>query len=198
MRSRPSWTCICAPRKPPKRPKAIGATGKSAKTLQTEQGPVPIAVPRDRLSTFEPRLVKKYQTRIAGLDDKILALYARGLSTRDIQAHLEELYATDISPVLISNVTEAVREEVLGLWLESNEGAKFWLRVLSELRTRGLEDVLFACCDGLKGFPRAIEASFPHAVAQTCIVHQVRYSLSFVSYADRKDVAVAKPLQNER
>lgn len=219
-------------------PKSNRRNGKSAKTLQTEQGPVPIGVPRDRLSTFEPQLVRKHQTRITGLDDKILALYARGVSTRDIQAHLEELYGTEISPVLISSVTEAVREEVLawqsrplervyavvwldalvikvrhegvvqnrsayvaigvnldgrkevlGLWLENTEGAKFWLRVLSELRARGLEDVLFACCDGLKGFPQAIEASFPKAVVQTCIVHQVRYSLSFVSYTDRKAVA---------
>jgi putative transposase len=212
--------------------------GQSRKMLQTEQGPVPIGVPRDRAGTFEPQLVKKHQTRIAALDEKILALYARGLSVRDIQAHLEELYGTEISAALISDVTEAVRDEitawqnrplesvyavvwldalvikvrdegvvqnkavyvaigmnregrkqVLGLWLQSTEGAKFWLRVLSELRTRGVQDVLIACCDGLKGFPQAIEATFPQAVVQTCVVHQVRHSLSFVSYTDRKAVA---------
>ena len=212
--------------------------GKSGKTLQTEQGPVPIAVPRDRHGTFEPQLVKKHQTRIPGLDAKIVALYARGMSTRDIEEHLEELYGTEVSPSLISAVTDAVREEVndwqsrpldplypvlwldalvvkvrdggvvrnkavhiaigltlegrkevLGLWLESNEGAKFWLRVLSELRNRGVRDVLFVCCDGLKGFPEAIEATFPLATVQTCIVHQVRNSLAFVPWQDRKDVA---------
>jgi putative transposase len=212
--------------------------GTSPKTLQTEQGPVPLAVPRDRLGTFEPQLVKKHQTRVPGLDEKILALYARGLSARDIQAHLEELYGTEVSPTLISDVTEAVRDElvawqnrpleamyavlwldalvlkvrdqgvvqnkaayvaigltlegrkeVLGVWMESTEGAKFWLRVLTELRQRGVGDVLFVCCDGLKGFPQAVEAAFPKAVVQTCIVHQVRHSLSFVSYTERKRVA---------
>jgi putative transposase len=204
--------------------------GKSGKTLQTEQGPVPIGVPRDRHGTFEPQLVKKHQTRIPGLEDKILSMYARGMSTRDIQAHLEELYGTEMSPTLISTVTDAVhdelnawqnrpldamytviwldalvlkvrdqgvvqnkaahvaigltlegRKEVLGIWLESNEGAKFWLRVLTELKNRGVQDVLFVCCDGLKGFPQAIEAAFPKATVQTCIVHQVRNSLVFVA-----------------
>jgi putative transposase len=195
-------------------------------------------VARDRHGTFEPQLVKKHQTRIAGLDAKIVALYARGMSTRDIEEHLEELYGTEVSPSLISAVTDAVfeevtewqsrpldpvypviwldalvvkvrdggvvrnkaayiaigltlegRKEVLGLWLEGNEGAKFWLRVLTELRHRGVKDVLFVCCDGLKGFPEAIEAAFPLATVQTCIVHQVRNSLAFVPYRDRKDVA---------
>lgn len=212
--------------------------GRSSKTLQTEQGPVPIAVPRDRHGSFEPQLVKKHQTRIPGLDDKILALYARGMSTRDIGAHLEELYGTEVSPTLISAVTDAVyaevndwqnrplepvypviwldalvikvrdqglvrnkaaylaigltlegRKEVLGLWLEGNEGAKFWLRVLTELRNRGVKDVLFACVDGLKGFPEAIEAAFPQATVQTCIVHQVRNSLAYVPWQDRREVA---------
>lgn len=212
--------------------------GNSRKTLQTEQGPVPIAVPRDRHGTFEPQLVRKHQTRIPGLDDKILALYTRGMSTRDIQGHLEELYGTEISPALISSVTDAVydelhawqnrplesmyaviwldalvikvrdqgvvqnkaahiaigltlegRKEVLGLWLESNEGAKFWLRVLTELRNRGVQDVLFVCCDGLKGFAQAIEAAFPKATVQTCIVHQVRNSLAYVPWNDRTKVA---------
>jgi len=215
------------------------SNGKSPKTLQTEQGPVPIAVPRDRNSTFAPQLVKKHQTRIPELDNKIVSLYARGLSTRDIEAHMEELYGTEVSPTLISAVTEAVRDElnewqsrpldavypviwldalivkvrdgsivrnkaahiaiglgleghkeVLGLWLESNEGAKFWLRVLTELRNRGVKDVLFACCDGLKGFPEAIEAAFPQTTVQTCIVHQVRNSLAYVPWRERKDVAV--------
>jgi putative transposase len=212
--------------------------GKSGKTLLTEHGPVPIAVPRDRHGTFEPQLVKRHQTRIPELDNKIVSLYARGLSTRDIEAHMEELYGTEVSPTLISAVTEGVRDElnewqtrpldtvypviwldalivkvrdggvvrnkaahiaigltldgrkeVLGLWLESNEGAKFWLRVLTELRNRGVKDVLFACCDGLKGFPEAIEAAFPQTTVQTCIVHQVRYSLAFVPWGQRKDVA---------
>jgi putative transposase len=213
------------------------SNGTSAKTLQTDQGPLPIAVPRDRSGTFEPVLVPKHSRRIKGLDEKILALYARGLSVRDIQAHLQELYGTEISSELISRVTEAVREdiiawqsrplesvyavvwldalvikvrdggvvqnkaayvaiglrldgskELLGLWLETNEGAKFWQRVLGELQARGLQDVLIACCDGLKGFPQAINAVFPKTVVQTCVVHQVRYSLSYVSWKDRKRV----------
>lgn len=211
--------------------------GTSAKTLQTEQGPLPLAIPRDRESTFEPRIVPKHETRLPALDDKIIALYARGLTTRDIEAQVRELYGVTVSPQLVSEVTEAVRhevqawqarpvealyavlwldalmvkirhegvvqnkavyvaiglrldgtKEVLGLWIESTEGAKFWLRVLSELRTRGLQDVLIACCDGLKGFPQALEASFPKAIVQTCVVHQIRDSLNFVSWKDRKRV----------
>jgi transposase-like protein len=211
--------------------------GTSAKTVQSEQGPLPLAIPRDRHATFEPVLVPKHATRLSPLDDKILALYARGLSTRDIEAQLRELYGVEVSPQLISEVTEAVRhevqawqarpveavyavlwldalmvkirhegavqnkavyvaiglrldgrKEVLGLWIEGTEGAKFWLRVLSELRTRGLHDVLIACCDGLKGFPEALEASFPRAIVQTCVVHQIRYSLGFVGWKDRKKV----------
>jgi putative transposase len=211
--------------------------GTTPKTLQTEQGPVPLEIPRDRLATFEPQLIQKHQTRIAALDEKVLALYARGMSTRDIQGHLEELYGTELSSSLISHVTDAVsdeltawqtrplearyaviwldalvikvrdqgivqnksafvaigltmegRKEVLGLWLESNEGAKFWLKVITELRSRGVQDVLIACCDGLKGFPQAIEAVFPKTIVQTCIVHQVRNSLAFVNWKDRKGV----------
>ncbi len=214
--------------------------GVSRKTLQTDQGPVGISVPRDRNGTFEPQLVPKHSRRLAGFDEKVLGLYARGMSVREIQAHLEELYATDVSPELISRVTDAVwdeirawqsrpldrcyavvwldalfvkvrdqgivknqatyvavglrldgRKEVLGLWMDESEGAKFWLGVLTELRNRGVEDVLFCCCDGLKGFPQAIEASFPKAVVQTCVVHQVRYSLSFVGWRDRKNVAAS-------
>jgi putative transposase len=216
--------------------------GRSGKTLQTDQGPLAIDVPRDRLGTFEPLLVKKHQARIPGLDEEILALYARGLSGRDIQGHLEELYGAEISPTLISNVTDAVHDElaawqsrpleaiyaviwldalivrvrdqgvvrnkaayvaigptlegpkeVLRLWLDGAEGVKFWLRVLTELRTRGVQDVLFVRCDGLKGFPRAIESAVPKAVVQTCVVHQVRHSLAFVSYSHRKLVAADLP-----
>ena len=212
--------------------------GTSSKMLQTEQGQVPLEVPRDRAGTFEPQILPKHATRVPGLDDKILALYARGLSTRDIQEELSSLYATDVSPMLISRVTDAVHEEitawrsrpldavfavvwldalmvkmrdegmvkaraihvavgmtregtkqVLGMWVETNEGAKFWMRVLSELRERGVKDILIACCDGLKGFPAAIEAVFPQAVVQTCVVHQVRYSLSFVGWDERKAIA---------
>ena len=212
--------------------------GFSSKQLDTEQGPVALQIPRDRHSTFEPQLVPKHQRRILGLDEKILSLYARGMSTREIQAQFAEMYDTDISATLVSNVTGAVHEEIvawqsrplasvypvlwldglyvkvrdggvvenkvaylvigltlegrkqiLGLWLESNEGAKVWLRVLSELKNRGVEDVFIACCDGLKGFPEAIEAAFPKAVVQTCVVHQVRQSLAFVPFGKRKEVA---------
>jgi putative transposase len=212
--------------------------GSSNKTLQTEQGPVPFEVPRDRAGTFEPQLVPKHATRVPGLDDKILSLYARGLSTRDIQTELSELYNTEVSPMLITRVTDAIHEEittwrnrtleglyavvwldalmvkmrddgtvktravyvavglnreglkqVLGMWVENNEGAKFWMRVLSEMQQRGVKDIMIACCDGLKGFPAAIEAVFPHTVVQTCVVHQVRHSLSFVGWEERKTVA---------
>lgn len=213
------------------------SNGTSPKTLLTESGSVPIVAARDRDGTFEPVLLPKRARRLKGFDDKVLALYARGMSVRDIQQNLEELYGTEVSPELISRVTEAVREEIvawqsrpiervyaviwldalmvkvrdggvvqnkavyvaiglrldgckelLGLWLEQTEGAKFWQRVLGELQARGLGDVLIACCDGLKGLPQAIGAVFPQTVVQTCVVHQVRYSLSFVSWKDRKPV----------
>lgn len=209
--------------------------GKGAKTLKTEQGDIPIDVPRDRNGTFEPKLVKKRQTHFTGFDDKILSMYARGMSQRDIQAHLEEMYGTDVGHDLISRVTDAVvdevaawqsrpldrvwpvvfldalvikvreqgvvqnksaylalgigadgRKEILGLWLEATEGAKFWLKVISELKNRGVEDIFIACCDGLKGFPQAIEAVFPRTIVQTCIVHLVRSSTRFVNWKDRK------------
>lgn len=212
--------------------------GTGTKTLKTEQGPVEIEVPRDREGTFDPQLVKKRQTRFTGFDEKILGMYARGMSVRDIQGHLEDLYGVDVSPDLISRVTSAVMDdvvawqnrpldavypivyldalvvkvrdqgvvrnksvyvalgvtlagskEVLGLWIEQSEGAKFWLKVVNELKTRGLRDILIACCDGLKGFPEAIEAVFPETVVQTCIVHMIRNALRFVSYKDRKAVA---------
>ena len=227
-------------------PRAEGTTnarnGSRSKTLKMEDGELEIDVPRDRDSTFEPELVKKRQTRFAGFDEKILALYARGMTVRDIQAHLEELYGVEVSPSLISSATSAVHEdvqawqsrplesvypivfldalvvkvrdesvvrnksvylaigvtldgrrEVLGIWIEQTEGAKFWLKVMNELKTRGVHDILVACCDGLKGFPDAIEQVFPQATVQTCIVHMIRNSLRFVSYKDRK--AVAKDLK---
>ncbi len=209
--------------------------GKTEKTLTTEQGEVTIEVPRDRKGTFEPKLVKKHQRRFTGFDDKILSMYARGMSARDIQAHLSEIYGTEVAPSLISSVTEAVVDEVyawqarpldpvwpflfldalvikvrdqgvvqnkaaylalgvgpdghkqiLGLWLEQTEGAKFWLKIITELRNRGVEDVFIACCDGLKGFPEAIEAVFPRTTVQTCIVHLVRNTTRYVSWKDRK------------
>lgn len=211
--------------------------GTGKKTLRTEQGDVTVEVPRDRNGTFEPKLVKKHQRSFKGFDDKILSMYARGMSVRDIQAHLAEIYGTEVSPDLISRVTDAVADEVqawqsrpldavwpivfldalvlkvrdqgvvqnksayialgvgvdghkevLGIWLESNEGAKFWLKVITELRNRGVQDILIACCDGLKGFPQAIEAVFPKAVVQTCIVHMIRNSMRFVGWQQRKAV----------
>jgi len=222
---------------PPAQTQPNRRNGTTRKTLKTEQGPIPLEVPRDRHGTFEPALLPKRSSRIEGLDQKVLALYSRGMSTRDIEAHLSELYGTSISPSLISEVTEAVRDEVLawqnrplearyavfwidalvvkirdggvvsnkavyvgiglrfdgtkevvGLWIEANEGAKFWQRVLAELRGRGVQDVLIVCCDGLKGLPQAIEAVFPKSIVQTCVVHLLRYSLSFVGWKDRTAV----------
>ena len=211
--------------------------GKSKKTLKGEFGELPIEVPRDRNGTFEPQLIPKHQTRWAGFDDKIIYLYARGMTVREIQSHLEEMYGAEVSPSLISSVTDAVADEVkawqarpldaiypivyldcihvkvregavrvkavylaigitmagekevLGLWLAQTEGAKFWLQVVTELRNRGVQDIFIACVDGLKGFPDAIEAVFPKAVVQLCIVHMVRHSLNYVSWKRRKDVA---------
>lgn len=214
-----------------------GRNGYTSKILTTDHGDVTIDVPRDREGTFEPKIVKKRERRLAGFDERILALYARGMTVRDIQGHLQDLYGVDVSPDLISRVTDAVLDEVtawqgrpldavypiayldalivkirdqgvvrnkavylalgvnvqggkevLGLWIEQNEGAKFWLKVVNELKTRGVRDILIACCDGLKGFPEAIEAAFPQTVVQTCIVHMIRNSVRFVSYKDRKDV----------
>jgi putative transposase len=214
--------------------------GYGKKTVLTDTGRMELEVPRDRLSTFDPQLIAKYQRRFPGFDDKIVSMYARGMSTREIQGHLRELYGIDASPDLISAVTDAVLDEVatwqnrplepvypliffdalrvkvrdeglvrnkavhialgvradgmkeiLGLWIEQNEGAKFWLRVMNELKNRGVEDVLIAVVDGLKGFPDAIRAVFPEVTVQTCIVHLMRHSLDFVSYKDRKVVAAA-------
>jgi len=212
--------------------------GHSQKTLQGEQGQVEIEVPRDRQGSFEPQLVQKGQTRLEGFDDKIITLYARGMTTRDIQAQLQELYGVEVSPTLISNVTEAVMDEVrqwqarplealypivyfdclvvkvrenqrvinkalylalgvnlsgykelLGMWLAQNEGAKFWLAVLTELQNRGVKDIFIACVDGLTGFPEAIEAAYPQTRVQLCMVHLVRNSLRYVSYKHIKEVA---------
>ena len=211
--------------------------GKSKKTLKGEFGELPIEVPRDRHGTFEPQLIPKHQTRWSGFDDKILSLYARGMTVREIQAHLEEMYGAEVSPSLISSITDAVSEEVkgwqsrpldpiypiiyldcihvkvregavrvkavylaigvtmtgekevLGLWLAQTEGAKFWLQVVTELRNRGVQDIFIACVDGLKGFPEAIEAVFPRAAVQLCIVHMVRHSLNYVSWKRRPEVA---------
>ena len=209
--------------------------GSYPKSVLTEDGSLRLEIPRDREGTFEPRITPKGVTRFEGFDDKIIALYARGLSTRDIQKHLAELYSVEVSPDLISKVTDAVLsevkewqnrpldgvypvvyfdalrvkirdegivrpkavyvalgldcegcKEVLGLWIEQTEGAKFWLRVMNELKARGVEDIIFACVDGLKGFPDAITAVFPNAIVQTCIVHLMRHSLNFVSWQDRK------------
>jgi len=214
--------------------------GTSAKTVKGKRGQVQIAVPRDRNSEFEPQLIAKGQSRVDGFDERVLSLYARGLSTREIQAHLEEIYGTSVSPDLISTVTDAVldevrawqsrpldvlypivyldalqvkiksegrianksiylavginvhgHKEVLGLWAAQNEGAKFWLGVVTELKNRGVQDIFIACVDGLKGFPEAIEAVFPQTQVQLCLVHLVRYSLAFVSFKDRKAVAAA-------
>jgi putative transposase len=220
--------------------RANSRNGYGQKTLLTDSGKLGISVPRDRLATFDPQLIAKYRRRLPGFDDKIVSMYARGLTVREIQGHLAELYGVDVSPDLISAVTDAVldeiaewqnrplealyplvffdalrvkirdegtvrnkavyvalgvrpdgRKEILGLWIEQTEGAKFWLRVMTELKNRGVEDVLIAVVDGLKGFPDAITAVFPQAQVQTCIVHLIRGSLDCVSYKDRKAVAAA-------
>jgi putative transposase len=214
--------------------------GYGRKTVITDTATIELEVPRDRQASFDPQLIAKYQRRFPGFDDKIISMYARGMSTREIVGHLRDLYGIEVSPDLISAVTDAVLEEVaawqarpleatyplvffdalrvkirdeglvrnkavhialgvradgtkeiLGLWLEQNEGAKFWLRVMNELKNRGVEDVLIAVVDGLKGFPDAITAVFPQATVQTCIVHLLRHSLDFVSWKDRKPVAAA-------
>jgi putative transposase len=212
--------------------------GTSVKTMKGSFGMMPIEVPRDRNGTFEPQIIEKHQTRFTGFDENIISLYARGLSTREIQQNLQEIYHVDVSPALISNVTDEVIEEVrtwqnrqldevypivymdaiqfkvrdsghvknkaiylaigvtmeglkevLGLWIAQTEGAKFWLQVVTELKNRGVRDILIACVDGLKGFPEAIESTFPQTVVQLCIVHLVRHSLNYVSWKQRKEVA---------
>lgn len=218
--------------------------GYSTKTVRSDDGEVVLSIPRDRQGRFDPALIRKYQRRFPGFDEKIIALYARGMSTRDIQAHVGELYGVTISPDLVSAVTDSVLEEVrawqnrplestyavvyfdalrvkirdegvvrnkavylaigidctghkdvLGLWIEQSEGAKFWLRVMNELRARGLSDILIAVVDGLKGFPEAITAVYPETVVQTCIVHLIRNSLQLASWKERKTlVSALKPI----
>jgi putative transposase len=212
--------------------------GSTKKKLKGDFGEIELETPRDREGSFEPKIVAKRQTRFTGFDDKILSMYARGMSTREIQGHLEEIYGVEVSPTLISNVTEAVVEEakawqnrpleplypilymdalmvkvrenghvgnkaihtaigvnlegtkeVLGLWVTDNEGAKFWLQVLTEMQNRGVQDILIACVDGLKGFPEAIEAIYPRTQVQLCVVHLIRASLNYVSWKQRKAVA---------
>lgn len=211
--------------------------GHRKKVLRTDFGEVPVEVPRDREGSFEPQLIKRYQRAIPGFDEKIISMYARGMSTREIRGHLEELYGIEVSPDLISRVTDAVVEEmkewqsrslqavypivyldalvvkvrdqgvvankslylvvgvddegqreVLGMWLQKTEGAKFWLAILNELRHRGVEDILFLCADGLTGLPDAVEASFPRTVFQTCIVHLIRASTRLVPWKHKRAV----------
>jgi len=212
--------------------------GKSRKNLKGDFGELELETPRDRKATFDPKIVAKGQTRWTGFDAKIISMYARGMTTREIQGHLEEMYGIEVSPTLISNVTDAVLEEVklwqnrpleelypivyldalrvkirdeghvqnkaiyvvlgvnlegqkevLGLWVAQQEGAKFWLQVLTELQNRGVRDIFIACVDGLKGFPEAIEAVYPRTEVQLCIVHLVRASLNYVPWKLRKPVA---------
>jgi len=214
--------------------------GHSKKSVLTGTSKMTLSIPRDRAGTFDPKLIAKYQRRFPDFDDKIISMYARGMSVREIRGHLEELYGIDVSADLISAVTDAVLEEVaewqnrpldvcyplvffdairvkirdegfvrnkaiyialgirpdgtkeiLGIWIEQTEGAKFWLRVMNELKNRGIGDILIAVVDGLKGFPEAINAVFPLTVIQTCIVHLIRHSLEFVSWKDRKLVVPA-------
>ena len=218
--------------------------GTSAKTVLTEDGPLRIEVPRDRAGSFEPILIPKHERRFTGFDDKIVAMYARGMTVREIQGFLAEQYGTEVSPEFISSVTDAVMAEVtawqsrplepmypvvffdalrvkiredavvrnkaiylalgvlpdgtrdiLGLWIENTEGAKFWMKVFNDLKTRGVADILIAVTDGLKGIPEALAAVFPATTLQTCIVHLIRNSLDFASWKDRKALAAAiKPI----
>jgi len=212
--------------------------GKTSKTVKTGNGEITIDVPRDRKAEFEPALIKKRNNRLAGLNDQVLALYSKGMTVRDIELFLEELYGTNISTDLISNITDGILEEVeqwrnkaldkvypivfidgfvakcrlertvinrvvyiiyainmngqkdiLGLYIGENEGAKYWLSVLNELKNRGLEDIFLLCADGLKGLPEAVEAVYPKSIFQTCIVHMIRNSLNYVPWQDKKAVA---------
>jgi putative transposase len=212
--------------------------GHSTKRIATPNGPVTISVPRDRNGGFEPKIVPKRARRLGQIDEMILSLYSRGMTTRDIEAHLQEIYGIEASRELISNITEVVADEIelwrnrpvdevypivyvdgirirvrdkgavtvkvahlvigvdvegrkhaLGCWIAEAEGAKFWLSVLTQLRNRGLRDILICCCDGLSGLPEAITTAFPDAVVQTCVIHVIRNAMKFVSYQDRKKVA---------
>lgn len=219
--------------------------GTSPKTVLTDLGPVELDIARDRAGTFDPKIVPKHARRLEGFNERIVSLYARGMTVRDVQAHLREIYAVEVSPELISRVTDGVLEElrewqnrpldpvfpivyidalvvkvrdsgmvrnkaaylavgvdvegrkhVLGIWIGAgDEGAKYWLSVLTEIKNRGVADVIFVCCDGLKGLPDAIEATWPQAIVQTCVVHLIRGSIRYCSYQDRKKVAAAlKPI----
>lgn len=218
--------------------------GKSGKTVLTDDGPLQLEIPRDRDGSFEPVLIPKHERRFTGFDDKIIALYARGMTVREIQAFLSEQYGTQVSPEFISSVTDAVMDEIvlwqgrplepvypvvffdalrvkirdegvvrnkavylalgvlpdgtrdiLGLWIETTEGAKFWMRVFNDLKTRGTEDILIAVTDGLKGMEQALNAIFPATTLQTCIVHLIRNSLDYASWKHRREVAAAiKPV----
>jgi len=212
--------------------------GTSQKTMLTGSSKVTLDIPRDRSGTFDPKLIARYQRRFPDFDDKIISMYARGMTVREIRGHLEELYGIDVSPDLISTVTDAVLDtvtewqgrpldtcyplvffdairvkirdegfvrnkavylalgilpdgtkEILGIWIEQTEGAKFWLRVMNELKNRGVADILIAVVDGLKGFPDAVNAVFPETVVQTCIVHLIRNSMGFAAWKDRKAIA---------
>ncbi|MFA6205694.1 MAG: IS256 family transposase [Methylocystis sp.] len=212
--------------------------GYSKKTVLTETSKIDIKIPRDREGTFDPKLIQRYQRRFPGFDEKIVSMYARGMTVREIQGHLLELYGLEVSPNLVSTITDAVLEtvaewqnrpleamypliffdalrvkirdeglvrnkavyvalgvtpegtkDILGLWIETSEGAKFWLRVMNELKNRGIDDILIAVVDGLKGFPDAINAVFPQTIVQTCIVHLIRNSMDFASWKDRKAIA---------
>ena len=212
--------------------------GKTKKAVRSTNGDVELDIPRDRNGSFEPKLVRKGERQLNGFDERIVALYARGMTTRDIQAYLEEAYGVEVSPTFISQVTNEVMDEVkawqhrplaklypvvyldclvvrsrdsgvvqnksvylalgintdgekelLGLWMAQTEGAKFWLSVMNELKNRGVDDIFIACCDGLKGFPEAIEAVYPKTQVQLCIVHQIRHSLRYVNWKQRKIIA---------
>ena len=218
--------------------------GRSGKTVLTDEGTLRIEVPRDRAGSFEPQLIPKHERRFAGFDEKIVSMYARGMTVREIQAHLAEMYRVEVSPDLISKVTDEVMAEVtawqarpletmypvvffdalrvkiredgvvrnkavylalgvladgtrdiLGLWIENTEGAKFWMKVFNDLKTRGVGDILIGVADGLKGFPEALEVVFPATTLQTCIVHLIRNSLSYAGWKERKALAAAiKPI----
>ena len=221
-----------------------GRNGSSAKTVITDSGSVRIDVPRERQGSFEPQLIGKHERRLTGFDDKIIAMYARGMTVREIQGFLVEMYAVDVSPDLISSVTDGVMSEVtawrsrpleamypvvffdalrvkirengvvrnkavylalgvlgdgtrdiLGIWIENTEGAKFWMKVFNDLKTRGCNDILIAVTDGLKGMGEALEVVYPATTLQTCIVHLIRNSLDYASWKDRKPLAAAiKPI----
>src|SRR5215213_1816574 len=177
--------------------------GTTAKTVSSEVGEVELAIPRDRNGTFTPQLLPKGSRRLGGLDEMIISLYAGGMTLRDIQYHLVSTIGTELSHETISKITDQVAvgvdvdgiKHVLGIWVQTSEGAKFWAGVCAELANRGIKDVLIVCCDGLTGFPEAIEATWPNSTIQTCVVHLIRAAMRFVNWKDRKAVAAAlKPI----